>query len=415
MQNQCKTSRFICLDPCGLREGPVESLTAYLRRLADAHGLATWGLVIREFAPRFSRPLVDGDGHTDLFGPFGAALNGIAGTALQAVEILSGLTGRKDLQSLTLLPFREVLSPRSSIRKTVAWCPLCLSDRLCSGRTIYLPLVWQLDVVSVCPTHKDSFLEHICPRCGKTHFQLCRKSPPGYCPKCGAWLGIENFKKPRHSVAVTDLDRTIAKQTNALIQCVVAGSCSPCRNVLRRNLRLILDKSFNGGVTAFSRAARMHHNSLSDLVFGTARPGIDSLMRISLATGIEAAKLVGEAISVSDILSAAPPLGGGFLERRRCRKYEWPTIARNLRLEVEQSHSFPQSLFSLCRKHGLDSGYVASTLNETAKVRWFSASGKLHPGGGWSGKPPRSMTSVRLSDSASKTSYGQATEGCGCS
>ena len=365
----CKASRFISLSPCGLSEGLGESLTGYIARLADAHGLATWGLVIREFAPRFSRPLVDKEGHSDLFGPFGAALNGLGRTALQAVKILNILTGRKGLEFLTLLPFRDVLSPRSSVRKTVAWCPLCLSDWLCTGRPVYLPLVWQLDVVSVCPIHTDCFLEHICPRCRQTHFQLCRNSVPGYCPKCGAWLGIENFKQPRHRATVTNLDRAIAEQTNGLIKSAALASSTPSGNLFRRNLRLILNQSFNGGITAFSRAVGMHHNSLSELVFETTRPGLDSLVRLALATRIEAVKLVGKRISVDDLfLNATTHSALAFFERRTCRKYDWPRIARTLRRELEHSQRFPQSLFSLCRQGELDSGYVALRLTESANT-----------------------------------------------
>jgi len=365
----CKASRFISLSPCGLSDGMGESLTGYLARLADAHGLATWGLVVREFAPRFCRPLVDKEGHSDLFGPFGAALNGLGRTALQAVKILGSLTGGEGLELLTLLPFRDVLSSRSSVRKTVAWCPLCLSHWLCTGRPVYLPLVWQLDVVLVCPMHTDCSLENICPRCRQTHFQLCRNSIPGHCPKCGAWLGIENFKQPRHQAKVRDLDRSIAKQTNDLIRSSAAASSTHSERLFRRNLRLILNQSFNGGITAFSRAVGMHHNSLSELVFETTRSGLDSLLRLALATRIEAVKLVGEAISQNDlVLNTATHPGLEFFERRTCRKYDWPTISRTLRRELKQSQRFPNSLFSLCRQHELDSGYVALRLNESADV-----------------------------------------------
>lgn len=369
MGDLSKPSRFISLEPCGLAEGPIESLTGYVHRLADAHGLATRGIVIREFAPRFTRPLVDDEGHSDLFGPFGSALNGLAHTAQEAVAILSELTGRDNLAALTLLPFRGTISPRSSVRKTAAWCPACLSDWFSHRRTIYQPLIWQLDVVSVCPFH-NSRLEQCCPQCSKTHFQMARNSVLGCCPRCGAWLGIESLKGCRREATASRLDRAIALQIHRLIQSVANHTIHPRATLLQRNLRLILNQKFGGSVTAFSRAAGMHHNSVSELVSGDSRPGLDSLLRLAMASGLEPTRLLGERISPSEFLisSSAHSTSSAF-ERRTCRKYDWPSISRTVQLELDESqHRFPQSLFSLCRPHALDSGYVGRQLKESTDV-----------------------------------------------
>ena len=138
--------------------------------------------------------------------------------------------------------------------------------------------------------------------------------------------------------------------------------------ILKRNFRIILDHSFGGGVTAFSRAARMHHNSIAELVLGTARPGLDSLLRLAAAARIKAVKLVGGAISANDLPSTAGPADLNQFERRVCRKYDWPGIAKLLRRELNHSHESPRSLFSLCRPRDLDSGYVALQLNKSAKA-----------------------------------------------
>lgn len=357
-------------EPCETREGLNESFTSYLARLADAHGLTTWGLVTREFAPRFSRPLVDKLGHSDLFGRFGSALNGVADTALQGVQILGRLTGRKNLDKLTLLPLRSVLSPKSSVRAKLAWCPACFSDWIRDRRTIFWPLVWQLDVVKICPTHAGFFLVETCPNCRAGHFQLCRRMSPGYCPKCGIWLGVENVKYRDQRRGVTMLDQLVAQQCNELIQ---RSTTTPYRVksslVFRKNLQLILNHAFEGSVTAFSRAAQMHHNSLSDVVFGNARPGLDSILRLALSAGVRPTQLLSQPLSLKDVVQKTMyPLICVF-ERRTCRKYDWSWIARVLRRELDDpGKDFPNSLFSLCRFHGLDSGYVAVRLKASAET-----------------------------------------------
>src|ERR1017187_9274328 len=96
-------SRLFSIEPCGVKTGYVESITSYLVRLSDVHGLTPSGLVVREFAPLFHRRPVDHRGHCDLFGSFGASLNGIGRTALEGVKILEHLTARNNLGALTLL------------------------------------------------------------------------------------------------------------------------------------------------------------------------------------------------------------------------------------------------------------------------------------------------------------------------
>ena len=90
------------LGPIGLGTLMVECLSSYIRRLSDAHGVPTWVLVNREFAPRFQRKsIIAANGHCDLFGKMGMTINGNNASAREAVAILERLTGAKTLPSLT--------------------------------------------------------------------------------------------------------------------------------------------------------------------------------------------------------------------------------------------------------------------------------------------------------------------------
>lgn len=177
---------------------------------------------------------------------------------------------------------------------------------------------------------------------------------------------METAKMAKQQLPVRDFDREVAAQMNSLIQTLRPEAQAYSGDLLRRNLRQILAQSFGGGITAFSRAARMHHNSLHDLIFGTARPGLDSLLRLAFAGGVDVLTLVQGELSAAGVWGQSPnPAISGF-NPRTCRKYDWPAISSMLRSEVENMDQFPRSLASLCGAGEWDSGYVASHCRKAA-------------------------------------------------
>src|SRR5439155_1129421 len=57
-----------------------------------------------------------------------------------------------------------------------------------SGRSVYEPLLWSLRVASVCPLHRRSLIS-VCPHCERPIRPIMSSSRPGYCGRCGGWLG----------------------------------------------------------------------------------------------------------------------------------------------------------------------------------------------------------------------------------
>lgn len=83
-----------------------------------------------------------------------------------------------------------MLPSRGLLRAKKSWCPICYQEWRAAGHVIYEPLIWTLDVVKVCPRHSQP-LQTQCPHCHKQSFIVLEwRSRPGYCPKCGGWLGI---------------------------------------------------------------------------------------------------------------------------------------------------------------------------------------------------------------------------------
>lgn len=186
-------SRLYNIKPMGIGSGNVESMTSYLARLAEAHSQATLGsLISYEIAPKLQKEYLT---KSTLFGGsrFYENSSGLLGTGMIAndiVKTMETLTGRDDLESLTFLPWGEVLGPRKLIRHTRAWCPVCLSRWKEENAEVYEPLRWSLQILQTCLVHRVELCT-VCPRCSQENFLISRKSRVGYCNKCGCWLGTD--------------------------------------------------------------------------------------------------------------------------------------------------------------------------------------------------------------------------------
>ena len=355
-------SRFFSIKSCGLKTGLIESLTNYLVRLSAAHSMTSFGLVMREYAPLFKAKVRDIRGHCDLFGKIGSSLNGVSGVALEGVLILEHLTTRENLRFLTLLPLKDVISARSSIRKYAAWCTECLGRCLSANSTIYMPLVWQLKAVTVCPIHPHRHLVDRCPHCKRQHNALGRRSFSGYCPRCGTWLGAID----RQTMETTENDRDLAKEAYELIRNIVRQECYPNLAFFRKNLLEVRDQLYYGSLLAMARNSHMHHSTLQALVAGESRPGLDTLLQLALSSGIRASALIGRSLR-DEVLHARPiPTRIPVQRMRKCRKYSWDQIRKWLHEAV--NNCIPSSLHSLCKRENLDPGYVALKFPKIART-----------------------------------------------
>lgn len=187
-------SRLYPLPPIGLGTPIVESLTSYVARLAAAHRVPTGVFLAQEVAPQISR--YQGNQHQGLsrwffrvfFNDTGA-WNGMGSMASEPVNVLQALTGQHQLRFLTLLSWAKVLPSRGLLRTNKAWCPVCYNDWERSGKPIYEPLLWSLQVVTTCPIHQQ-ILSHQCPHCHRSLYPLEWNSRPGFCSRCQQWLGM---------------------------------------------------------------------------------------------------------------------------------------------------------------------------------------------------------------------------------
>lgn len=197
-------TRLYSLAPCKIRTIWRESLTGYINRLGWAHHVAPRALVAQEVVSQLSNEQhVNPLAHFSVFGYQGAmVLNGYGVQAQTWISLFEQLTGRADLSLLTLPWWIGNLSSRKQLRTVPAWCSLCLSEWQENDLAIYQPLLWTLQIVTICPRH-CAFLKDQCPQCQKHQAVIAaNKSRPGVCTHCGSWLGTKS--QNQHMSALED-------------------------------------------------------------------------------------------------------------------------------------------------------------------------------------------------------------------
>jgi hypothetical protein len=166
----------------GLGTSRVESLTSYLTRLAQAHTVSLRTLIKREVFPL----LAENPKGCDLEKMH--SLNGMG--HVKQVAVLEKLTRRTDLRGLTLLPLQSLISGCEILRSHRAWCPRCFEEWRSNSMPLYECLLWVLQPVMVCPTHRI-LLQQQCASCQKRSSVLSAYARPGFCQYCRHWLGTD--------------------------------------------------------------------------------------------------------------------------------------------------------------------------------------------------------------------------------
>ncbi len=188
-------SRLYHLAPAAFGTGMAESLTSYFARLAEAHFVSAGALNHCEILPLHA-------GRRNMFScPVGArtrcrtaALNSLGNFAAQFADVIGKLTGRTDLDHLTMLPWKPLFPTQLMTRGVAGWCPRCLNIWRDSGKTVYMPLLWTLEAVKYCPEHR-CLLQTVCSYCGRPQPLMGQRCPMGHCHRCKRWLGADGTVK----------------------------------------------------------------------------------------------------------------------------------------------------------------------------------------------------------------------------
>lgn len=175
------------LHPLGGGTWYAESFTSFLSRLADAHLLTVKSLVRNFFFSQQLRQNRSGP-NPYFWWVYGRMLNGPSPWACCWAAKTAQLTGHHDLLLHNLVRWRSVVSIKSLLRPTAAWCSYCLEMQRQSDQPVHMQLLWAIVAVKICPRHFVA-LNEFCPTCARPQHPLEPAARVGYCAHCRRWLG----------------------------------------------------------------------------------------------------------------------------------------------------------------------------------------------------------------------------------
>lgn len=200
--HQFTRSRLYNLIPVETETPWIESLTSFINRLAWKYRIAPRILVAQEIVPHLSKSYYF-QSSPHLLGAFcrsqAMSINGAGEVTLDWSDTLTRLTMRKKLRDLTLGAWAGEIPSKGLLRVAPAWCPVCYSEWQEEGYPIYQPLLWMLQVMTVCLRHMRP-MEERCPHCQKKQSVIAARMRPGCCTQCMTWLGIPSSPETENEV-----------------------------------------------------------------------------------------------------------------------------------------------------------------------------------------------------------------------
>ncbi|AIF53541.1 TniQ family protein [Pelosinus sp. UFO1] len=359
-------SRLFHLKPINVGTYLSESLTSYIARLAEAHCMTTGELIAKEMTPILKKPYltnIAADGGTRFY-ENASMLNGIGNAARDFVEALEELTLCSDLHHLTMMLLSNVIPDRNLCRNKKAWCPFCLKEWKDNNQTIYEPLLWALQPVSVCIDH-GVLLQEYCPSCNQTIPILERRSKPGHCSKCRCWLGttvsdvlIINSDELSYIIA-QEIAKTIAEFPTISID------IKP--NTIRNFIETCINHTTGGNIAEYSRILCKPKSTVWGWVKGKNLPPIESLAHICKISGVSVMDIFsGEPLVFKEVFVSRPSSDENQKQERR--KLDKEFLQQQLNEILSDIENTPLPLKETARRLNVDTKILKSYFPELCEV-----------------------------------------------
>lgn len=280
-------SRLYSLEPIGIGTSSVESLTSFLMRIAKAHSLKVNTIFTREISNYFEQEYLHKHSRKGLSTLFNraAALNSDGVLASLLSQSLEYLTLKDNLSSLTLLPAKNVFSPRKLFRQHQAWCPNCYEEWNVANKPIYQPFLWNFESVKFCPRHLRP-LKYKCPNCNHSIPWLTGQSQVGFCSRCNYWLG--SLSCDQESINELDLSEYIWTSHNIgeLLSLISSRSSSFQKDDIQKAVNLMIALISEGNVAAFARILNLPKNTVWMWSKGKSVPELRAILMMCYSLGI---------------------------------------------------------------------------------------------------------------------------------
>lgn len=283
------------LEPMGIGTPLVESLSSYVARLAEDHYVSTSNMAVYGIGPLLSHVRLRSDSAVIGSHKSVSHMNGNSSSAVEWVSALEHLTPRKDLRSLTLLPFAHLFSDKDSLKLSRSWCPSCLEEWRVKMLTIYEPLMWCIKAVKLCPLHHEPLVS-ACPYCGSSSLVLAPHVLPGYCTHCERWLGYTT-----NSPQATEVKEYQIWATQEIGELLTSGSLEKRQRTgtIPAVLNFLLAKRIQrDGIRALAQLIKVHKATLNLWLSGESQPTLKDLLTLCWVFKLKLVELDMQGVSL---------------------------------------------------------------------------------------------------------------------
>ena len=373
-------SRLYHLDPIGVGSPMVESLTSYVTRLAEAHSVYPRVLVTDEILPHLNVPYLYHDGHPmhDSLTSWwrqSAALNGTNESTSHFVQVLEQLTARRDLRFLTLLFWTQVLPTKRLLRRMRAWCPMCYKEWHESNLTVYDPLLWTLEVITLCPLHGQRLQQHCpYPDCHRVLPHLAPRAQPGYCSWCHRWLGrpIRNEDETWKDLIGEDWkwQKWVSTAMGELLSATPGLLDPPQRETLIATIVSSVERVAGGNSATFAQQIHAHRITAYRWVKGRWLPVLEALLRMCYHLNISPLRfLTMDQEKVDLILRPAIQRSiNSNKPQQRLRKFETERVQAALEEVLQRQDDPPPSMREVADNLGYDHSHLLKRLPDLCRA-----------------------------------------------
>ncbi|CAE6849032.1 helix-turn-helix domain-containing protein [Paraburkholderia nemoris] len=354
------------MQPIGANTARSEKLTAYLTRIALAMHVPAGRIVQHMMTGSAGQQYADAFGDRqrhDLANSHGVCADAWA-------EGLNKLTGRYDLDELTLLRWRPLFGKRSQLT-TVGrrWCPRCLEEDLKARRVVYERLIWSIEPVKICPWHGCQ-LKTICHACGRIHrYELTVRQVPGFCSYCHAWLGNSTIRSEMRPNPNDAYDSFVARTFEELLDLSVEIDRLAGQFNYAKTLHNLLTKT-GATQTSLSKMLELSVSTVSEWLTGSAVPSPRNTVNICYCFHISLTDFMTNRLTGchSHALAELPPGASGTRKKGHHRRHlNWPDIKAYL--DAINTHDAVEiSVEAIARKFGVASTQIRFYFPEECRI-----------------------------------------------
>lgn len=239
------------------------------------------------------------------------------------VRVLEEQTGRRDLRSLTFLPYGGALPILGRGQMRRRWCPHCLNDRKAEGE-VYASLVWEIGLVTACPVHGNA-LVGVCPHCGAGAAKRAGRNlvyhTPGHCGHCGGWLG-DAKTEPAGEEAIAKA-KLIGDWVADMARLPESAKLS-----VAPTLKAAAARYAKGQPAVLARELGVSKTTLHGWIKETSIPSLSHACNLAIRLGVSLSDLY---LGNEAALPAVPLMALESPEKKRRRmRIDWPVVDKQL-------------------------------------------------------------------------------------